>query len=94
MIGAERAFRPHRMPVPDYSLGRHCPSRPGHLNPLVAVTAIGTLPLPVMHRSIVIHMERRGGRRPLTRLDKEDPDTKADLTIAYRMMLSCREMLN
>jgi hypothetical protein len=53
----------------------------------VAVAAIGTLPLPVMHRSIVIHMERRDGRRPLTRLDTEDPDTKADLNIAYRMML-------
>jgi uncharacterized protein DUF3631 len=54
----------------------------------VAVAAIGTLPLPVMHRSIVIHMTRRDGRRQLTRLDKEDPDTKADLNIAYRMMLS------
>jgi hypothetical protein len=52
------------------------------------MAAIGTLPLPVMHRSIVIHMERRDGRRQLTRLDKEDPDTKADLNIAYRMMLS------
>jgi hypothetical protein len=54
----------------------------------VAVAAIGTLPLPVMHRSIVIRMERRDGRRQLTRLDKEDPDTKADLNIAYRMTLS------
>jgi len=54
----------------------------------VAVAAIGTLPLPVMHRSIVIDMARRDGRRQLTRLDREDPDTKADLNIAYRMMLS------
>jgi len=53
----------------------------------VAVAAIGTLPLPVMHRSIVIHMERRNGRRQLTRLDKDDADTRADLNIAYRMML-------
>jgi hypothetical protein len=53
----------------------------------VAVAAIGTLPLPVMHRSIVIHMARRDGRRQLTRLDKDDADTKADLNIAYRMML-------
>jgi uncharacterized protein DUF3631 len=53
----------------------------------VAVAAIGTLPLPVMHRSIVIHMERRDGRRQLARLDKADPDTKADLNVAYRMML-------
>ena len=54
----------------------------------VAMAAIGTLPLPVMHRSIVIHMARRNGRRPLIRLDKEDADTKADLNVAYRMMLS------
>ena len=54
----------------------------------VAVAAIGTLPLPVMHRSIVVHMARRDGRRQLTRLDTEDPDTKADLNIAYRMMLN------
>jgi hypothetical protein len=53
----------------------------------VAVAAIGTLPLPVMHRSIVIHMARRDGRRQLTRLDTDDADTKADLNIAYRMML-------
>jgi hypothetical protein len=53
----------------------------------VAVAAIGMLPLPVMHRSIVIHMARRDGRRKLTRLDKDDADTRADLNIAYRMML-------
>jgi hypothetical protein len=58
----------------------------------VAVAAIGTLPLPLMHRSIVIYMARRDGRRQLTRLDTEDPDTKADLNIAYRMMLNWREM--
>jgi hypothetical protein len=52
------------------------------------VAAIGTLPLPVMHRSIVIHMERRDGRRQLTRLDTDDADTKADLNTAYRMMVS------
>jgi hypothetical protein len=53
----------------------------------VAVATIGTLPLPVMHRSIMIHMARRDGRRQLTRLDKDDADTKADLNVAYRMML-------
>jgi hypothetical protein len=52
----------------------------------VAVAAIGTLPLPVMHRSIVIHMARRDGRHQLTRLDMDDADTKADLNVAYRMM--------
>src|SRR5580692_8122965 len=51
----------------------------------VAVAAIDTLPLPQMHRSIVIHMARRDGRRQLTRLDN-DADTQSDLNIAYRMM--------
>jgi Protein of unknown function (DUF3631) len=51
----------------------------------VVVSAIGTLPLPLMHRSIVIHMERHDGRRELKRLDKGDVDTKADLNIAYGM---------
>jgi hypothetical protein len=53
-----------------------------------AVAAIGTLPLPLMHRSIVIAMERRDGRRELERLDKDDADTKADLDIAYRMIFA------
>jgi hypothetical protein len=34
------------------------------------------------------HMERHDGRRELKRLDKDDPDTKADLNIAYRMIFS------
>ena len=53
-----------------------------------AVAAIGTLPLPVMHRSIIIRMERHDGRRALKRLDKDDADTKADLDIAYRMIFT------
>jgi len=52
------------------------------------VAAIGTLPLPVMHRSIVIRMERHDGRQDLKRLDKDDADTKADLDIAYRMIFA------
>jgi Protein of unknown function (DUF3631) len=51
-----------------------------------AVAAIGTLPLPLMHRSIVIHMQRHDGRRELRRLDQDDADTKADLNLAYRMI--------
>jgi hypothetical protein len=54
----------------------------------VAVAAIGTLPLPVMHRSIVIRMERHDGRHDLKRLDKDDAGTKADLDIAYRMIFA------
>jgi hypothetical protein len=52
----------------------------------VAVAAIGTLSLPITHRSIVIHMERHDGWCDLKRLDKDDADTKADLDIAYRMI--------
>jgi hypothetical protein len=54
----------------------------------VAVAAIGTVPLPLMHRSVVIRMERHDGRCELKRLDKDDADTKADLNIAYRMMFA------
>jgi hypothetical protein len=53
-----------------------------------AVAAIGMLPLPLMHRSIVIPMARHAGRSELKRLDKDDPDTKADLNIAYRMIFA------
>jgi len=54
----------------------------------VAVASIGTLPLPVMHRSIVIRMERHDGQHNLKRLDADDADTKADLDIAYRMIFA------
>ena len=53
-----------------------------------AVAAIGTLPLPLMHRSIVVPMVRHDGQRELKRLDTDDADTKADLTIAYRMIFA------
>jgi hypothetical protein len=53
-----------------------------------AVAAIGALPLPLMHRSIVICMVRHDGWSELQRLDKDDPDTKADLNIAYRMVFA------
>jgi Protein of unknown function (DUF3631) len=53
-----------------------------------AVAAIGTLPLPLIHRSVVIRMDRDDGRRELKRLDRDDADTKADLNIAYRMIFA------
>jgi Protein of unknown function (DUF3631) len=46
------------------------------------------MPLPLMHRSLVIPMERNDGRRELKRLDRDDADTKADLNIAYRMIFT------
>jgi hypothetical protein len=44
-------------------VGTSCSARRG----LRVAAAIGTLPLPVMHRSIVIRMARRDGRRQLAR---------------------------
>jgi Protein of unknown function (DUF3631) len=46
----------------------------------MAIAAIGTLPLPTMHRSVVIHMER--STRQLRRFDGNDRD---DIDIAYTM---------
>ncbi len=39
----------------------------------LAVAAIGTLPLPLMHRSIVINMQRASTQTQLRRLDEHDP---------------------
>jgi hypothetical protein len=39
----------------------------------LAVAAIGTLPLPLMHRSVVIHMRRPPGDAQLWPLDESDP---------------------
>ena len=46
----------------------------------MAIAAIGVLPLPIMHRSIVIHMVR--ATRPLRRFEENDLD---DLNIGYTM---------
>jgi hypothetical protein len=48
----------------------------------MAIAAIGALPLPIMHRSIVVRMER--GTRDLRRFDENDLD---DVNIAYAMAL-------
>lgn len=53
-----------------------------------ALAAIGTLPLPLMHRAIVIAMERHDGERKLQRLDKSDPAAAADLDTVQRRL--CR----
>jgi hypothetical protein len=54
----------------------------------LAFAAIGTastLPLPLLHRSIMIHMERADGSRELKRLDKSNPDPALDA--AYHQIL-------
>ena len=38
----------------------------------LAIGAIGSLPLPLLHRAIVIHMERHDGTRKLRRFDEND----------------------
>ncbi|MGO9049394.1 MAG: DUF3631 domain-containing protein [Xanthobacteraceae bacterium] len=40
----------------------------------MALAAIGTLPLPLLHRGLVIHMERTAGREDLLRFDLNAPD--------------------
>jgi hypothetical protein len=61
----------------------------------VALATIGRLPLPLMHRSVVIHMGR--SPNPLTRFDpKTIPSQQADLDIIYRevLMWAPRVILN
>jgi hypothetical protein len=47
----------------------------------LAVAGIGTFPLPLMHRSVVIPMQRHDGRVALKRFDEEDCD---ELNYAYQ----------
>jgi Protein of unknown function (DUF3631) len=49
----------------------------------MAIAAIGVLPLPIMHRSLIIPMKRATGK--LRRLDESDLD---DVNIAYAMVLA------
>ena len=48
----------------------------------MAIAAIGALPLPIMHRSLIIPMKRATGK--LRRLEESDLD---DVNITYRMVL-------
>jgi hypothetical protein len=47
----------------------------------MALVAIGTLPLPIIHRSILIRMARADGTRRLRRFDESDT---GDLDAIYR----------
>jgi len=49
----------------------------------MAIASIGALPLPLMHRSIVISMRRDDGTQPRLRFDDNDPDTLGSLNIIY-----------
>lgn len=39
----------------------------------LAIAAIGILPLPMLHRAVMINMQRPTGDRPIRRLDEDDP---------------------
>jgi hypothetical protein len=53
----------------------------------MAIAAIGSLPLPIMARSIVIHMERSEGARVLRQLNAgELDDTNSALNAIYRQV--------
>jgi Protein of unknown function (DUF3631) len=60
-------------------LVKDAPRRFSTFSPL-AIAAIGVLPLPIMHRSVVIHMERAA--RVLRRFDESDPA----INYAYAMV--------
>src|SRR5262249_984918 len=48
-----------------------------------AFGAIGMLPLPLMHRSIILHMERQAMPAPRQLSDKDLEDTRRDLNAIY-----------
>jgi hypothetical protein len=58
----------------------------------VALAAIGGLSLPLMHRSVVIHMERHDGARPLHRLDAVD--NEFDVLYSYTRKWVQRTTIN
>jgi hypothetical protein len=53
----------------------------------MAIAAIGILPLPIMARSVVIHMERNDGTRVPRQLEaSEVDDPNSDLNLIYRQV--------
>lgn len=53
----------------------------------MAIAAIGSLPLPLMRRSIVIHMEKTAGRDDLKKFDTGDADTSRRINTVYNFIL-------
>lgn len=52
----------------------------------VAIAAIGSLPLPLMRRSIIVHMEKTASSN-LKRFDTNDSKTTRRLNVVYRFVL-------
>jgi Protein of unknown function (DUF3631) len=49
----------------------------------MAIAAIGALPLPLMRRSIIVHMEKTAGVAHLKRFDTNDSETMRRINIVY-----------
>ena len=53
----------------------------------MAIAAIGSLPMPLMRRSIIIHMEKAAGSVGLKRFDTGDSETMESVNVVYRFVL-------
>ena len=53
----------------------------------MAIAAIGALPMPLMRRSIIIHMQKLEAGAALKRFDTGDDDTMASVDVVYRFVL-------
>jgi len=60
----------------------------------LALAAIGNLPLPVMHRSIIVQMDRHDGARELRRFDENDPALAAIYREICSWAKNCNVALN
>src|SRR6202030_1528839 len=50
------------------------------------IAAIRSLPMPLMRRSIIIHMEKAASNAGLKRFDTGDDETRARIGIVYRFV--------
>jgi Protein of unknown function (DUF3631) len=55
----------------------------------LAVAAIGTLPLPLLHRSVVVHMQRRAPGETFQQLDEHDPTFPAAKAEIQKWAATC-----
>ena len=53
----------------------------------MAIAAIGSLPMPLMRRSIIIHMEKAAGGDAIKRFDPDDHETKETVNVVWRLVL-------
>jgi hypothetical protein len=53
----------------------------------MAIAAIGSLPLPLMRRAVIIHMQKAAGNMALKRFDPEDNETEGKIDVVYQFVL-------